>query len=421
MPLPSQSPRQMHGGRRQMSSRRSKGPGPIALAAVVGLCGLGLAYVVFRPMFVGPSRAGAAPDGGGPGQASGTTQGTNPGAVREPLNGGSGTPRQTASQPPAPSLENVVDNARREGRLASSTPANQGGTPSNQTTGGTREPITPAPSGTNAPPPGPAPVFADSVATALRAAEGEQAANRPVVARQILLRALSTQPVADLDRSRLREAISKLNDEIVFSSKVFPDDQFSLSYVVQGGDSLSRIASRQGLGVDWRLIQRINRMSSETIRVGQALKLVRGPFHAVVDKSDFRLDLYAGPPDSRDEWTFIRSFSVGLGDPAQSSETPLGEFTVKRNSRLINPHWVNPRTGERFDKDDPMNPIGERWVGFRGLGQYEVIEGIGLHGTIDPSSIGQQKSMGCIRMGSGDVELVYELMAEEVSRILIEP
>jgi len=406
-----------------MSRRKRKSPGPIAVAAVVGLCGLALAYVVIRPMLAGPSRADAAPSERTPTGANGTNPGAtpeagNPSTVREPVAGTPNTLRQNSAPPPAPSLENLVDDARRDGRLASSTPARQG---TGQTNGGgtpTRGPMTPAPNGTDARGVGPAPVFADSVATALRAAEGEQAANRPVVAREILLRALSRDPVADLDRSRLREAISRLNDEIIFSPKVYSDDPFSLTYTVQGGDSLSRIASRQGLGVDWRLVQRVNRMTSQTIRVGQNLKLVRGPFHAVVDKSDYRLDLYAGAPDARDEWVYIRSFTVGLGE---GDGTPLGEFTVKRNSRLINPHWVNPRTGERFDADDPLNPIGERWVGFRGLGQYEVIEGIGLHGTIQPESIGQQESMGCIRMLSGDVELVYELMAEEISRIIIEP
>ena len=45
----------------------------------------------------------------------------------------------------------------------------------------------------------------------------------------------------------------------------------------------------------------------------------------------------------------------------------------------------------------------------------------GLHGTIDPDSIGKEKSMGCVRMGSDDIALIYELLTEKVSVIKIEP
>lgn len=396
MALPSQSSRQAVGPRTMMSRRKARVPGPIAVAAVVGVCGLALAYVVIRPVLMGPSRAQGAAD---PSTAGGPEPGT-----AAPADVGA---RPISPPASTPSLDSLVETARRDGRLASSTPAAE-----------------PAPTGLQAAVPAtspgtPAPAAPDNAATtALRTAESERAANRPLVAREVLLRALARDNLSDLDRSRLREQISSLNDEIIFSPRLYPGDPFTLDYVVQSGDSLSRIASRQGLGVDWRAIQRANRMTTENIRQGQHLKLIRGPFHAVVDKSDYRLDLFAGAPDAPEEWTYIRSFTVGLGE---GDGTPLGEFIVKRNSRLINPVWVNPRTGQRFAADDPLNPIGERWIGIRGLGEYAVVEGYGIHGTIDPGSIGQQRSMGCVRLLSGDVELVYELLAEEISLVTIRP
>ncbi len=79
------------------------------------------------------------------------------------------------------------------------------------------------------------------------------------------------------------------------------------------------------------------------------------------------------------------------------------------------------RTGERYDADNPENPIGERWIGIKGLGEYEALTGYGIHGTIEPQSIGTDASMGCVRLGDEDVNIVYELLVERTSRVTILP
>lgn len=254
--------------------------------------------------------------------------------------------------------------------------------------------------------------------SAIAAAEQRLAANDPVAARAVLNQALREPRLGEDHRSQLRARLTEINQALVFSATVVADDPLTDTYEIASGDRLSALPAKLGLATDWRLIQRVNAMSDPNkIRLGQKLKIVRGPFHAVVDKSDYRVDLYAGPPDEPQSWTYIRSFRVGLGE---GDSTPTGNFVVKRNSKLINPHWVNPRTGERFDKDNPDNPIGERWIGIEGLGQDAVKTGYGLHGTIDPASIGQQRSMGCVRMLDTDVELVYEMLVEGISRVHIQ-
>jgi len=162
----------------------------------------------------------------------------------------------------------------------------------------------------------------------------------------------------------------------------------------------------------------VNRLdNANRIRVGQELKLVRGPFHAVVDKSDYRLDLFHGPPDNDDAWMFVRSFDVGLGE---DDSTPTGRFVVRENGKLQNPGWVNPRDpSERYEPDDPQNPVGEYWIGIDGLGEDAVYTGYGLHGTIEPATIGQQRSMGCVRLLPDDIALLYETLAGGVSRVRI--
>ena len=239
-----------------------------------------------------------------------------------------------------------------------------------------------------------------------------------VSARAVLNDALRASASAP-EQQRLREELTIINQELFFGTKVYPGDTIAELYEVQAGDSLARITTRQGLAVDWRLIQRVNRITDPSrIRVGQKLKLVRGPVHAVVTKSDYRIDLFVGPPGAESQWTYLRSFRVGLGE---LDSTPLGEFVVRTDSKLINPVWRNPRTGEFFGADDPQNPIGERWVGIEGVGASAGLEGYGIHGTIDPSSIGHDASMGCVRVGDGDVDLIYEMLEEQVSQVLIRP
>lgn len=253
---------------------------------------------------------------------------------------------------------------------------------------------------------------------AMERASAHLARGELVTARAVLNEALRASASASEQR-RLREELTTINQELFFGTKVYPGDAAAELYEVQPGDSLARITSRQGLAVDWRLIQRVNRITDPSrIRVGQKLKLVRGPVHAVVTKSEYRIDLFVGPPGAESQWMYLRSFPVGLGE---LDSTPLGEFVVRTDSKLINPVWRNPRTGELFAADDPKNPIGERWVGIEGVGASAGLEGYGIHGTIDPSSIGHDASMGCVRVGDGDVDLIYEMLEEQVSQVIIRP
>ncbi len=255
------------------------------------------------------------------------------------------------------------------------------------------------------------------VATLIASAEAAIKENKPVVAREYYNRALLSELATESDRVQIREQMAALNEDLIFSPRVYPNDPFTTSYTVESGDSLSRIAQNEGVATEWLLIQRVNRLAKpSSIFAGQSLKLVRGPFHAVVSKSEFRMDVYIGPQEDIDQWVYVRSFDVGLGE---FDGTPLGVFTVRRHSKLINPFWRNPRTGEEFEADNPDNPIGEHWIGLRGLGEAAAFSGYGIHGTVEPDSIGQEMSMGCVRMLPDDVALVYELLSEQISEVHI--
>lgn len=250
-------------------------------------------------------------------------------------------------------------------------------------------------------------------ATVGTAAQRVQQANAmvdsdPVRARAELTRLLDSGSLSPTERQLAYAGINRLAERLFLSAKIVPGDTVSQSYVVKKGDSLGKIASREKLGVDWRFVQRINGMASEkALRPDMRLKLVHGPFDAEVVKSDFRLNVYAGTGSDR---VMVASFPCGVGE---NDSTPVGTFKVRTGSKLIDPEWRNPRTGEHFAANDPKNPIGERWIGLQGnTPETAKFTGYGIHGTIEPQSIGRQMSMGCVRLGDAEVQVVYELIGD---------
>ena len=236
----------------------------------------------------------------------------------------------------------------------------------------------------------------------------------PVRARAELTRLLDSNALSAAERAQAYAGINKLAEKLFFSPKIVAGDTVSQSYVVKKGDSLAKISSREKLGTDWRFVQRINGMASEkALRPDMRLKLAHGPFDAEVVKADFRINIYAGTGSDR---VMVASFPCGTGT---NDSTPVGTFKVRSGSKLIDPQWTNPRTGEKFAANDPKNPIGERWIGLQGTTPDTAkFTGYGIHGTTEPQSIGQQMSMGCVRLGDAEVEVVYELIGEQSTIVI---
>lgn len=182
-------------------------------------------------------------------------------------------------------------------------------------------------------------------------------------------------------------------------------DAQAQDYTVLRGDTIARIARKYR--VTPAFLMRLNGMSdARSLRAGKTIKVVQGPFRAVVDKSRFVMDIYLS--DTR-----VESLPVGLG---KDGKTPQGEWRVL--NKLTNPSWVNPLTSQRYAADDPNNPIGEHWLGLEGAsGQAVGKIGFGIHGTVEPQSIGQNASLGCIRLMPQDVQRVYDLLVEGASTV----
>ena len=210
----------------------------------------------------------------------------------------------------------------------------------------------------------------------------------------------------------VRGALDYIAQQTVLSPRIIPDDPYGQPYVVQSGDALVKIVSpRRGrkLYVDWRIIPYVNRMSDPTlIKPGQRIKLVRGPFHAVIHKRAHMMDVYlqAGSLPK----LVVRSFKVGLG---KDDSTPVGRWRIRYNGKQRHATWYPPEGGRSIAWGESGYPLGKDgyWIALEGTDEAtRHMTSYGIHGTDDVASIGRDESRGCIRMREADIVLVYAMM-----------
>lgn len=253
----------------------------------------------------------------------------------------------------------------------------------------------------SAQPPPVAPSSADLGAARDALARGDLPAARAA------LSAVLAHTPAPADEAFARAELERISDALLFSRATNLNDPLAFAHSVGAGESVNSIARQYK--IPEVLLVKINRIADpHRLLAGQRLKVIRGPFSAVIDKSRHQMDVYLGD-------VYVRGFPVGLG---ANDGTPRGTWVVR--NKLTNPEWVDPATGHRYAADDQDNPIGEHWIGMHCIqGECMGRSGFGLHGTIDPSSIGRDSSMGCVRMRPQDIAFVYDLFLEEVSHIVV--
>lgn len=204
-------------------------------------------------------------------------------------------------------------------------------------------------------------------------------------ARMALTAALDSK----LTASQSSEVISKLqslNSRLFMSTGELGDMK---SYTVKSGDSLGRIASRNG--TTWQLIRRLNGLSSNVIRVDQKLVLPKYPLSVIVRKDEFTMDLLI-------DGAFLKRYNVTLG---KNNSTPEGEFTVMNRIE-------KPRDGA-FEYGHAEHRLGSHWLGLKGESGYN---GYGIHGTRlgDEDKIGTMDSKGCVRLLNEQIAEVFDLL-----------
>lgn len=188
--------------------------------------------------------------------------------------------------------------------------------------------------------------------------------------------------------------LEKINMDILFSNIPAPE---TVIHEVVSGDTLGKLAKQYGTTID--LIKIKNNLKSDVIRLGQRLRIWTAPFNIFVDKSQNILMV-------KKDNEVLKVYHVSTG---KGSSTPTGEFTI--TSRLPDPVWFN--RGVVVPPDSPANVLGTRWLGFD-------VSGYGIHGTIEPETIGQQVTEGCVRMRNEEVEELYSFIPPGTKVVIID-
>ena len=205
-----------------------------------------------------------------------------------------------------------------------------------------------------------------------------------IVKAKEIYREISTQYTDFNKIEDVENQLADVNMKIIFSNTPVAE---STIHEVKSGDTLGKLASQYGTTV--QLIKISNNLQSDTIRLGQKLRIWQGHFNVFVDKSQNVLFLKNGEE-------VLKVYRVSTGT---NNSTPVGTFKI--TSKLIDPVWFNK--GIVVPPDSPQNVLGTRWMGFD-------LPGYGIHGTIEPETIGQQVTAGCVRMRNPDVEELYSLL-----------
>lgn len=184
--------------------------------------------------------------------------------------------------------------------------------------------------------------------------------------------------------TRTQERLGRVNVSLLLSPIVTDLDMI---HEVKPGDTLGKIAAANGTTVEF--LKRANQLKSDVIHPRQKLKVPKGQFSIVVDKSQNQLLL-------TEENRFIKSYTVATG---KDNSTPVGIFKII--SKVPNPVWY--KQGAVVPPESPENILGSRWMGIDKAGY-------GIHGSTDPNSIGQQVTAGCVRMTNADVEELFGIV-----------
>jgi len=193
-------------------------------------------------------------------------------------------------------------------------------------------------------------------------------------------------------KPQMLELLDQLAGAVIYS----PEHHLEEPYEVQPGETLEDIALRYQ--VPWQLLANINGISDPgQLQPGQRLKVIRGPFNALISLDRQELTLIV---DGR----YAGRFSIELGNDPQPR---TGEFAVREKE--TEKTFID-RDGRPIPPGEAANPYGPYWIGLDGR--------LGIHGAPSSAPDGSRSSTGSIVVSPDDARDLFAILSEE-SRVVI--
>jgi len=205
--------------------------------------------------------------------------------------------------------------------------------------------------------------------------------------RQTLWSLLEAYPTSD-KRPKIEALLGDINISLLFSpQEVEGNDEFQL-HVIKKGDALDSL--RKAYKVSPELLMRVNGIRNpKMLSIGKQLVIPQTDFSIEVDKVSLTLLL-------QNRGKFFKRYAIRM--PREELRVPGGTYSIER--KVENPSWTGP--DRTYPAGDPGNVLGTRLMSLKG-------SNASIHGTNDPSTIGQYASVGYIGMTNQDVEELYDL------------
>ncbi len=195
---------------------------------------------------------------------------------------------------------------------------------------------------------------------------------------------------------QIDELLKQLAGSVLYSRKHYLEP----AYVTQPGDTLDKVS--QKYNIPWQLLAKINGLIAPDVPnadastkdlplpIGMQLKVLRGPFEAIVHLDRHELTLMV-------QNRYAGRFPIGVGRDQPKLD---GNYTVRE--KTLNPTYYGP-DGVTLNPSDPKNPLGGAWIG--------LSDRIGIHGTNDPQGIGRDDNRGAICVRNRDLQDLYGILS----------
>lgn len=195
---------------------------------------------------------------------------------------------------------------------------------------------------------------------------------------------------------QITDLLDRLAGTVIYSRRHYLEPP----YVTQSGETIDKIAQRYN--VPWELLANINGLMpvggpvndaavrDKPIPAGTELKVVRGPFEAVVRLDRHELTLLL-------QGRYAGRFPVAVG-----RDQPRLEGTYSIGEKALGPTYYGP-DGVTISAGDPKNPLGRAWIG--------LTDRIGIHGISDPQCVGRSDNRGTIGVADRDLQDLYGILS----------